>query len=72
MYSPKLAELPPPPGKSGWPWTEDSPQLPDAMPEPSTVSGQAVPWPRVSIITPSYNQRRCGSAHQDTRLEIRD
>ena len=45
-----LSELPPPPpGKNGWPWTEESPQLLTTMP-----SGQ--PWPRVSIVTPSYNQ----------------
>ena len=44
-----LNELPPPPrGKTGWPWTEESPQLPDTMPDGS-------PWPRVSIVTPSYN-----------------
>lgn len=47
---PTPSELPPPPsGKTGWPWTEESPQLPDTMP-----SGE--PWPRVSIVTPSYNQ----------------
>ena len=48
---------PPPPGKSGWPfdmaqgrpWTEENPQLPDTMPGGS-------PWPKVSIVTPSYNQ----------------
>ena len=50
MRCPTLSELPPPPpGKTGWPWTEESPQLPDTMPDDS-------PWPRVSIITPSYNQ----------------
>jgi len=50
MRCPTLAELPPaPPGRTGWPWTEESPQLPDAMPDGS-------PWPRVSIVTPSYNQ----------------
>ena len=50
MHCPTLSELPPPPpGKTGWPWTEESPQLPDATPD-----GQ--PWPRVSIVTPSYNQ----------------
>jgi hypothetical protein len=27
---------------------------------------------QMGIVTPSYNQERCGSAHQDTRLEIRD
>ena len=47
---PTLTELPPPPpGKTGWPWTEASPSLPDTMPDGS-------PWPRVSIVTPSYNQ----------------
>lgn len=50
MRCPTLKELPPPPaGKSGWPWTEESPQLPDAMPDGS-------PWPRISIVTPSFNQ----------------
>ena len=50
MRCPRLNDLPPPPpGKTGWPWTEASPPLPDAMPD-----GQ--PWPRVSIVTPSYNQ----------------
>ena len=43
-------ELPPPlPGKTGWPWTEESPQLTDTMLDGS-------PWPKVSIVTPSYNQ----------------
>jgi glycosyltransferase involved in cell wall biosynthesis len=50
MRSPALDELPSPPlGKSGWPWTEETPQLPDAVHDGSA-------WPRVSIITPSYNQ----------------
>ena len=50
MRCPTLAELPPPPaGKTGWPWTVESPQLPDAMPD-------GKPWPRISIVTPSYNQ----------------
>lgn len=50
MGCPTLEQLPPPPpGKTGWPWTEESPQLPDAMPD-------GRPWPRVSIITPSYQQ----------------
>ena len=50
MRCPTLNELPPPPsGKTGWPWTEESPQLPDTMP-----NGR--PWPRISIVTPSYNQ----------------
>ncbi|MDB5594720.1 MAG: glycosyltransferase [Hyphomicrobiales bacterium] len=50
MRCPTLAELPsPPPGKTGWPWTIESPQLPDTMPDGSL-------WPRISIVTPSYNQ----------------
>ena len=50
MRCPTLDELPPPPpGKTGWPWTEDSPQLPD-----TGLDGR--PWPRVSVVTPSYNQ----------------
>lgn len=50
MRCPTLSELPPPlPGKTGWPWTEESPQLPDTMPD-------STPWPRISIVTPSYNQ----------------
>lgn len=45
-----LKELPPPPsGRYGWPWTEENPRLPDTMPNGSS-------WPRVSIVTPSYNQ----------------
>lgn len=40
---------PPPPGRTGWPWTEaptgDTPVLP---------SGKA--WPRVTVVTPSFNQ----------------
>ncbi len=50
MRCPTLTELPPPPpGKTGWPWTAESAQLPDTMPD-------GAPWPRVSIVTPSYNQ----------------
>lgn len=50
MRCPTLGELPPPPpGKTGWPWTDESEQLPDTMPDGS-------PWPKVSIVTPSYNQ----------------
>jgi len=50
MHCPTLTELPPPPpGKSGWPWTEENKQLPATMPDGS-------PWPRISVITPSYNQ----------------
>lgn len=43
-------QLPPsPPGKKGWPWTEGSPPAPASMPDGS-------PWPRVSVVTPSFNQ----------------
>ena len=50
MHCPTLAELPPPPpDKTGWPWSEESPPLPATMPDGS-------PWPRISIVTPSYNQ----------------
>jgi len=43
-------ELPAPPhGKSGWPWNEGSSPLPDNMPN-------GYPWPRISIVTPSFNQ----------------
>jgi glycosyltransferase involved in cell wall biosynthesis len=41
-----LAHLPaPPPGKSGWPWTEESPAS-----SPDDV------WPKITIVTPSYMQ----------------
>lgn len=50
MRGPLMRELPaPPPGKTGWPWTEGSEQLPATMLDGS-------PWPKVSIVTPSYNQ----------------
>lgn len=50
MRCPNLHDLPPPPpGKTGWPWTEETPSLPASLP-----TGR--PWPRVSVVTPSYNQ----------------
>lgn len=49
MRCPFLKELPSPPDKTGWPWTEESPQLPDTMPD-------GLLWPKISIITPSLNQ----------------
>jgi glycosyltransferase involved in cell wall biosynthesis len=50
MRCPTLKDLPPPPsGKIGWPWTEESPYLPNMM-----CGG--TPWPRISIVTPSYDQ----------------
>src|SRR5437870_1420981 len=50
MRCPTLNELPsPPPDKTGWPWTAETPPLPPARPDGSA-------WPRISIVTPSYNQ----------------
>jgi glycosyltransferase involved in cell wall biosynthesis len=50
MKCPTLAELPPPPaGRRGWPWTEESPPI-----EPH---GDAA-WPRISVVVPSYQQGR--------------
>ncbi len=50
MRCPDLSELPAPPvGRTGWPWTEQSPRLPDSM-----ADGRL--WPRISITTPSFNQ----------------
>ncbi len=40
---------PPPPGKTGWPWTEESEHL-------SSLQSNGNPWPRISIVTPSFNQ----------------
>ena len=50
MHCPKLVELPPPPtGRTGWPWTEETTPLPETTP-----AGK--PWPSISIVTPSFNQ----------------
>lgn len=47
---PTIDQLPsPPPGKTGWPWTEGCEPLPEVMP-----NGES--WPLISIVTPSYNQ----------------
>lgn len=44
-----LKDLPaPPPDRTGWPWTEESQPLPERMLDNSE-------WPRISIVTPSYN-----------------
>jgi hypothetical protein len=44
-----LASVPAPAGKVGWPWTEASARMPATMP-----GGR--PWPRFTVVTPSYNQ----------------
>lgn len=50
MRSLTLAELPKPStNKTGWPWTEESIQLPAIQPN-------GAEWPKISIVTPSYNQ----------------
>ena len=52
MRCPKLNELPSIlSGITGWPWTEENPQLPDKM-------ENGCDWPKISIVTPSYNQGR--------------
>jgi glycosyltransferase involved in cell wall biosynthesis len=49
---PSLEDLPsPPPGKTGWPWTEASRPLAERMPDGSV-------WPKISIVTSSYNYER--------------
>lgn len=49
-YLRNLEQLPPPPpNKTGWPWTEESQPMPPLAPN-------GKPWPRISIVTPSYNQ----------------
>jgi cellulose synthase/poly-beta-1,6-N-acetylglucosamine synthase-like glycosyltransferase len=50
MRCPRLHELPSaPPGKTGWPWTEES-----TAPPPSMADGKD--WERITIVTPSFNQ----------------
>lgn len=52
MLCPKLSELPsPPPNKTGWPWTEESPPF-------LKGDNRASVYPKVTIVTPSYNQAR--------------
>lgn len=38
-----------PVGKCGWPWTVEAPPVPPLRPDGSA-------WPRISVVTPSYNQ----------------
>lgn len=45
-----FAELPSAPeGRTGWPWTNDNKDLPELMDD-------GTPWPKISIVTPSFNQ----------------
>ena len=45
-----LSNLPlPPENRNGWPWTEESSQLPATMTD-------GLPWPKITIVTPSFNQ----------------
>ena len=44
-----IKQIPPPSSKFGWPWTKGSEPLPSVMPN-------GKPWPKISIVTPSYNQ----------------
>jgi glycosyltransferase involved in cell wall biosynthesis len=49
---PTISDLPaPPPGKTGWPWTEGLPPL-----GVSPANGHE--WPRISIVTPCYNHEQ--------------
>ena len=50
MRSPRLSELPKPPeGKTGWPWTDET-----ILKE--GIFDQHLQLPRISIVSPSYNQ----------------
>jgi glycosyltransferase involved in cell wall biosynthesis len=50
MKSPHLLDLPSPPhGRDGWPWTVESCEFPRRFSNDKS-------WPKISIITPSYNQ----------------
>jgi glycosyltransferase involved in cell wall biosynthesis len=50
MRCPTLEEIPKPSSREqGWPWTVATARLPETM-------SDGRPWPRISIVTPSYNQ----------------
>lgn len=50
MRCPTLSELPPPPpGKTGWPWTEESTALP---------TGREAEYRPITIVSPSFNTGR--------------
>jgi len=51
-HFPRFQELPQPPSeKKGWPWTAEGRQFLETTPEDNS-------WPKISIVTPSYNQGR--------------
>lgn len=53
MPCPSLHELPPPPaGKRGWPWTEQSPPL---VASPDAAGNAVDAWPKITVVTPVYN-----------------
>jgi len=61
-----LLELPKPPtGKTGWPWTDAPETLPVLMPDGSA-------WPKISVVTPSYNQGQFITKHSVDRLMMRE
>lgn len=41
----------PPADRTGWPWTSATPPLSETRPD-------GTPWPKITIVTPSYNQGR--------------
>ena len=50
MRCPALQELPPvPEARTGWPWTEKSAR-------PTETGPEGVPWPKITVVTPSFNQ----------------
>lgn len=52
MRCPCLKALPAPPeGRTGWPWTIETPQLPPTLPDGG-------PWPRISVVVASLNHDR--------------
>jgi len=41
----------PPPGRTGWPWTVETPRLPETLPG-------GVAWPRISVVVASLNHAK--------------